>query len=273
MENVENFGYTPEDQFRADSEIIDALKMEASALNEKDATLIKGYVGEVKEALLLQFGKYISNSKKDEVVNKLDGIQNRILMVEDSKFNDFIENWLPNEKSVTPGIIQNKTARYFSIGDFIVLSEFNEYPTWIIDNLSPSSRQMLMDSLGNKEKAVEFMKDITMHQAIAHEVGHSFQDPETYNIYSGENIKQKLAFIECGAGYYESKILEKLGRQALFDSGHQAGINFYEDLVKNYGEIVHEIFFGKNIQQHRELKAELLGKFTDELVEGFGTPM
>jgi hypothetical protein len=225
------------------NEIADSIKLEASALSPEDQEKIKNYAREVKEAFIGTYGSYASASKTSFLLGRELGIENRVLVLSDEQFYDFKNLWAEQSADPLSESSRHKTARYFPMGELIVMSEFNEHSTWIFNELPQDVQNVFTERLGSSEASIQLIKEIVMYQIAAHEIIHSFQSQESFNIYEGDDENIVWEFIEGGAKYYEKELMERMGRKYIFEQEQLSDIDFYKELLSRHGDKLNRLFF------------------------------
>jgi hypothetical protein len=210
--------------FIVSRDVADSIRLEASEIGPKLEREIRTYVREADLELLRFWGKFIPENTKERV----KGIEDRIVVLERGAFECMKSDWAGFEECL-PSVL----GSCFVLGKIVAMSDRESFWNQMYSSFA---KQTMTDQLGSAERAKEFLSRLAMREAIIHEIPHQYQD-----------CSQPEGFLECGARYYQRMIMNKLrwgyGRSVSDD----AKVNFYERLIQQDGEVVHQKFFGISI--------------------------
>lgn len=210
--------------FVGDRDLIDSLRLDSDVISPKEQKEISSWITTIQEELLKTFGRYLQQQKIDE--NK--DLADRLIITHSDEFNVFEADWRYNKSKQVDGI-SNIRAYTTDEGAMIIFN--NPRDSWML--LGEEIKKQLIIKYGDEENAQKIVASILFFDHLVHEVVHRYQD---------ESLP--LAFLECGVRYYQRKIVEKLfGTYLIFELDNER-IAFYEKLVSDLGEEVHNVFFG-----------------------------
>lgn len=217
------------EQFVANKDIVDSLKIEGSILPPNEQRWTEFLVGIVDEVIDKDFGQYMPPHQ----AIKTSGLGDRFVVVDGESFEAIHANWSAASDGATKTLNKRAAAIYLTEGAFVVCRD-------------PLSVFRLSDADMAKRDAIRSLYVIDW---LTHEVAHYFQD---------QNLPQdaaELAFVEAGARYYKQHISDKLhlGFEALNEIDPLAKLpKLYKKLLEGYGDDSHRLFFGTPLQQfHR----------------------
>lgn len=125
----------------------------------------------------------------------------------------------------------------------------NPYEIW--DFTSPEVKESLIKQFGSEERAKKIEGLITLFDNLAHEIVHQFEDHSL-----------PIAFRECAVRYYQRETVKKFQIGYAKEEFNEERIKFYENQVQKYGEDVHKLFFGSEIDAVR--KQTILAELSTE---------
>jgi hypothetical protein len=233
---------TPQGVLVLNQEQIESLRLEASALGPEQQRHIDTLSKTIYATLLHHFGHY-RPPHQGENSGEADypPISSRILMMDQDMLNRFREGWFDLDE----GFLDNRATavihgQYVRRGNLILIRQntFNYY-----DNLNESSRNQLSTEGIDKDTFNTQEQECQLTETLAHEQAHSLQAKEDDEY-----------FTEPGALFYGKNIADRLGLQPRICGPNEAGLTMiYVDLIKQYGEDVHRVFFGQPVELRREL--------------------
>lgn len=115
------------------------------------------------------------------------------------------------------------------------------YPTKFKEKISAAE--------GSEEKAKTLATWIALTDYLTHEIVHQYQD-STLPGY----------FLEFGARYYQRQLTDNLKIGHILEDLAEKRILIYKELIDQFGEDVHKIFFGKQNEVDETKKLAILAK-------------
>ncbi len=234
-----------EDAHEAERVFADTLKIEASGLSPHQETQVKEYVKVVKESVERQYGKYFG----PQTLEQVKGIEDRVITFGDKEsFTEYARGSLfsqPNrDLSHLVGLHTRKAN-----GDLSVVQPVEGYPT-----RTGVQKEPVAESWKGTNKNAQQDDQLTeFKDTLVHEIVHGYQDDRLPSY-----------FMECAVPYYVDKVLHDVPDSALRFYKQDKRIERYDNLIKKYGESVHRLFFGSNIDSN--LREKILATFKPSLV-------
>lgn len=230
-------------QFVASKDVMDALRLEGSILSPKQEKDLFSLVRKYQSHFESLYSTFIPKPK----IEANSDLANRVLIFSNDIFTTFFKYW--DIQDLQPG--QAFTTK---MGDLIALDD--PKTTW--DLFSSTTQEQLVERFGGKENAINVIAQVATPNYIVHEIVHRYQDDTL-----------PTCFLECGAAFYTRSLLNSMALAYIESELNNGQIQFFSDLVREYGEGVHKLFFGSSTDQNTRLV--ILSRFTPKIIENLFT--
>ncbi len=237
------------DEFIADKEVSDTLKLEASIATPRQDKLVREVAVNINNEIIHQYGSYIPQ----ETIVKVGGVEERILITNTETFEQFHYEWDKITTDRSRLYYPEVTATVFTNGQVMAFED----PTKAWQRLSKETQVDAISRFGSEAEARGVVAFTAIADFLCHEVVHQYQD---------ENLPK--FFKELGAYFYQRQIATALHFSFLIFDLDEARIQYYNSLLNRFGEDVHKIFFGSLLDSKR--RTEILSSVTkDDINELF----
>ncbi|MBM3283144.1 hypothetical protein FJY90_02725 [Candidatus Gottesmanbacteria bacterium] len=230
---------------RLNKDQFDALRLETSNLSPGEHEQFMKLVIECNDGFVSLYRNFII-----KIQNKSE-LERKFLMMDSDTYQRFYDEWYRTPLAVS----------YTAAEDKGYMREYTEdeggfvagYIPDLWDHI-PSERQKgLIDKYGGVKRAKDVVKSRTSHYIITHEIAHTYQDDEL-----------PLTFVECGANYYARVVMKEKGWGKFSAGNFDRLADFYEKLIDKYGDDIHRIFFGQDI--NAGLHQQVLNEYSAEVI-------
>jgi hypothetical protein len=240
-------------QFIANKEIVDSLKIEGSVLSPEEDKKSMELARSMSEYIVTTYGQFMPKRSMEFAQT----VHERVLVMADDPFRIMWGEW--DQKVGFGGREAGDTihAMYFYEGSLMVTKD----PLKMFDEFTDEGQAEYIQQEGSEEAARKMLGNIEESDK-AHEMMHSFHDP---------SLPQ--TWMECGVSYYARDIEEEFELATAVDELINQRIDFYANALTSYGDLVHNIFFGTKVNdaQKRRVLATLTKADSERLFpQGFG---
>lgn len=208
------------DNFKLKSEQLDSLAIEAQSITPEEKEKYNKIIAKANQAILEEFGKFIDHPIPEAELLK------KFIFVDKEDMTTLLEAWEPEKKkgrSYTDR--SNISARaYIHEGNFVVQIPDNN-DVWNL--ISEKGQAQLIKTMGDEQKAKDFLKLSLINQTVIHELNHLYQ---TY-----KDTTPNSYFLKELQAYWTGVNLVDEDMQ-IHTSEFDKRADFYQKLVDDYGE-------------------------------------
>lgn len=216
--------------FLANRELVDSIKIEASSLSPHSERYIQSATSGIISALLSEYGRYIL----PDTYQKSSNINNRVLVAPHETVQILRKEWT-QQKQEHP-----VDGFHCSQGHLIIVSEPDHYWQQVSDRLK---NEAIEKNNGNKEQARQYIGWMGFIGTLTHELIHNFEDHNLPDL-----------FLEAGVINYQREIILYILHQGYLVNEDEENLGMvYHNMIKQYGDDVHRIFFGSHVDHEKKL--------------------
>ena len=234
LQSEEGYRYVSEGRFTADRDIVDSLKLEVSVTTPAQETAIKEKSLQVEAVFLKKYGQYMPAYKFEEA----GGVEDRVLVTNRDNLRDIYTDW-------------GERDDFHDVAGTVYKSGWIEhilYPVEVWNLLPDDNKAVLEEYFSGEPDPKQTAINVIFMNILAHERAHQYQAQQLHKI-----------FFESGARYYSKDIMKELGITSLQDETDRTCVQFYNDLLEKYGNVIHAFFFGteRNWEWFQKIEAEI----------------
>jgi hypothetical protein len=230
------------EQFTADRDIADSLKLEMGFTTPEQNGFLKNTVNKIQSTFVETYYDLIPHEKLLDAGN----ISDRVIVAQSEQFKIFYSEW--NSTGIFPS--EYTRGSFFPRGKLMAFDN----PITIWKSYGEEAKREAIKIFGSENKARSAIISICFDDFLAHEVIHNFQ---------GNSLP--VAFLETAARFYQRETIKKLEYGYLTIDNNEYVIEFYNGLVKEFGDDIHKVFFGLDVDP--EIKADILSRFSPEQIK------
>jgi hypothetical protein len=222
---------------RINPQVMGCLKREVSILSPSQEQNLRVFARHTSQLCTAMYSDYVPA----QTLEKINGIEKKILVTDKKTFNKLTVQL--SGKKPAKGVM----ATYFDNSGYIICRN----PDTFWDLLPDTQKREYAHLYKGKAIAKKAIGWSILEVFLTHEITHAFQDQSL-----------PLAFRECAAYYYSLQVLSAANHQTFFDDYMKRRIGFYEELLREFGNDIHCLSFGKSAQP--DLRAEVMGKLNQQ---------
>ncbi len=227
--------------FTADSDLVDSLKLDMSDLTPGQDKVVNEVANKIQNTIVDTYKEFIPSSS----LYHADSVNDRVIVSDTPAFQEMYANWASDSDGNYPD--KSIRAAYFPEGKIIAFDD----PNRIWELYADDAKAEAIKVFGSEEKAKENVASIAFFDYLTHEICHQYQD-----------LTLPEPFVEISARYYQRETLTKMKYGYIIADHDEERIGFYKSLIEKYGDDVHKLAFGKEIDTAK--KKVILNTFTPE---------
>jgi hypothetical protein len=219
--------------YTATPEMVSSAKMELSVLSPHSEQAFINYVPAFQEQLMAHYGLHIPEDT--ELLN--NGLAERIIVTSQEGLTRARKLWSPGSEIKRQKDM--KTQGFHSpINNMIFLTHPRFYRDLYWKNASPDTKKDWIKHTGSAKIAKEELNGLIFTNTLFHEIIHAY-----------ENLEHNGIFSEGGVNFYLRQICsdESMLQYVKPNDTYEFLGNLYGRFVNNYGDTMHEIFFGEHV--------------------------
>jgi len=206
-----------------EEDLLDSLRMEVSPLPPSTERELREIVGVIQNSIINLWGEYIPEEKRDVDVSHKT-------IVASSEFYEELGVLLDSSilRQILPSLSDRISGRKFGESGGVFNRDFGGV-------------SLLPDDVFERDNSA-----IELCRRLSHETVHHFHNPQLFS-----------SFLEIGAWYYASMIMESAFNIPPQTELELAVRGFYENLLEKYGDAVHRIYFGNTYLFSKEVPVDI----------------